>query len=236
MNGRSSGLAPLQPYDKTCRGTKGTMNTQPNAKQKDSIEQRRKFLRLGLASGTVALAAATGCAQPKSKQEGKQDSDSKSKRPEQGIDMEKWNRIKGKDYELGSGPAPGVCQLPGPNAKKNWPDMDKYKNVKTVPGMCQLCSTICGTVGYVKEGRLIKIEGNPKDPNSRGYLCARGHAGLNHLYHPERLLYPLKRVGARGEGKWKRVSWDEALDEIAEKLKKIRDSGCLLYTSPSPRD
>ena len=95
----------------------------------------------------------------------------------------------------------------------------KYVNVKKVPGMCQLCSTVCGIVGYVKNGRLIKIEGNPKDPNSRGHLCARGHAGLNHLYHPERLLFPLKRIGKRGEGKWKRISWDEALDEIADKLR-----------------
>ena len=91
--------------------------------------------------------------------------------------------------------------------------------------MCQLCSTVCGIMGHVKDGRLIKIEGNPNDPNSRGRVCARGQAGLNHLYHPERLLYPLKRVGARGEGKWKRISWDEALDEISEKLKAIRESG-----------
>ena len=48
---------------------------------------------------------------------------------------------------------------------------------------------------------------------------------LNHQYHPERLLYPLKRVGERGEGKWKRLTWDEALDEISAKLKPIRDSG-----------
>jgi len=133
------------------------MNTQPNADQKDSVEQRRKFLRLGLASGAVAIAAATGCAEKTvaKKQESKQEKGS-SKRPEQGVDIEKWRSIKGKDYELGSGPAPGVCQLPGPNAKKNWPDVNKYKNVKTVPGMCQLCSTVCGTIGYVKEGRLIK--------------------------------------------------------------------------------
>ena len=167
-------------------------------------------------------AAVSGCDQATSKSDSKQDQES-PKRPKQGIDMEKWNRIKGEAYE--SGTAPGVCNLPGPNAKRNWPDVNKYKNVTKVPGMCQLCSTICGTIGYVKEGRLIKIEGNPKDPNSRGYLCARGHAGLNHLYHPERLLYPLKRTGKRGEGKWKRVSWDEALEEIAEKLKAIRDSG-----------
>ncbi|MEM9412358.1 MAG: molybdopterin-dependent oxidoreductase, partial [Planctomycetota bacterium] len=105
------------------------------------------------------------------------------------------------------------------------PDPEKYKNTKQVPGMCQLCSTICGIIGHVKDGQLIKIEGNPNDPNSRGRLCARGQAGLNHLYHPERLLYPLRRVGKRGEGKWKRISWDEALDEIAAKLKAIRDSG-----------
>ncbi|MEO1994392.1 MAG: molybdopterin-dependent oxidoreductase [Planctomycetaceae bacterium] len=96
---------------------------------------------------------------------------------------------------------------------------------RKIPGMCQLCSTICGVVGYVKDGRLLKIEGNPNDPNSRGHLCARGHAGLNHLYHPERLLYPLKRVGQRGEGKWKRISWDAALNEIAAKLKRIREAG-----------
>jgi len=144
----------------------------------------------------------------------------------QGVDLEKWKKIKGKPYELGQfGEMPGVCQLPGPLAKRNWPDREKYNNVETVPGMCQLCSTVCGILGYVKDGRVIKIEGNPNDPNSRGHLCARGHAGLNHLYHPERLLYPLKRVGARGEGKWKRISWDEALDEIATKLKAVRDSG-----------
>ena len=196
----------------------------PADKTQTPVNARRRFLQLGLAVGATTLA---GCPSTQVKngessttitQQGKQ-------RPEQGIDLEKWKRIRGKAYETGSGPAPGVCQLPGPMKKKNWPDINKYKDTTQVPGMCQLCSTICGTIGHVKDGRLIKIEGNPKDPNSRGYLCARGHAGLNHLYHPERLLYPLKRVGKRGEGKWKRVSWDEALDEIAVKLKKVRDSG-----------
>ena len=132
---------------------------------------------------------------------------------------------KGAPYQIGGQKMPGVCLLPGPEAKRDWPPKNKYKDAEKVHGMCQLCSTICGITGYVKDGRLLKIEGNPNDPNSRGKLCARGHAGLNHLYHPERLLYPLKRVGARGEGKWKRISWDEALDEIAEKLKGIRDRG-----------
>ena len=60
-----------------------------------------------------------------------------------------------------------------------WPDVNKYKGTKKVPGMCQLCSTVCGIMGHVKDGRIIKIEGNPNDPNSRGRLCARGQAGLN---------------------------------------------------------
>lgn len=120
---------------------------------------------------------------------------------------------------------PGNNTIPGAEPKKQWPDLKKYEGVTKTPGMCQLCSTICGIVGHVKDGRLLKIEGNPNDPNSRGRVCARGQAGLNHLYHPERLLYPLKRVGQRGEGKWKRISWDEALDEIATKLKAVRESG-----------
>lgn len=172
-------------------------------------QSRRRFIALGMAF--AATVKATG--------------DEANPLP-QGVDLEKWNAIKGKPYELGKfGAAPGVCKLPGPNAKRNWPDRDKYKDVKKVPGMCQLCSTVCGIIGYVKDDRLIKVEGNPNDPNSRGHLCARGQAALNHLYHPERLLYPLKRVGARGEGKWKRISWNEALDEIATKLKAVRDSG-----------
>ncbi|MEL7496495.1 MAG: molybdopterin-dependent oxidoreductase [Planctomycetota bacterium] len=213
-----------------------TPNQSQDSEPTTSLDRRRLFLRLGVLAGASTL---IGCkpqsttssnqekgATPKSNQEaGKQDPE--PRRPKQGIDLEKWKRMKGKPYELGGGPAPGVCQLPGPQKKKNWPDRDKYKDVERVPGMCQLCSTVCGTIGLVKDGRLIKIEGNPNDPNSRGYLCARGHAGLNHLYHPERLLYPLKRVGERGEGKWKRISWDEALDEIAEKLKAIRESGKL---------
>ena len=127
---------------------------------------------------------------------------------------------------LGAATTATAGALPIIGANPNgWPSFEKYAGTKLMPGMCQLCSTICGIVGHVKDGRIIKIEGNPNDPNSRGRICARGQAGLNHQYHPERLLYPLKRVGARGEGKWKRISWDEALDEISTKLKAIRDSG-----------
>ena len=195
-------------------------------------KNRRGFLALGaalLASGLSGCGKKTAQQKAKSKTgSGKSTTlpQSQTQRPKQGVDLEKWNSIKGAPYEEGAFKGmPGVCKLPGPDAKRNWPDRDKYKNTTLVPGMCQLCSTVCGIMGHVKDGRLIKIEGNPNDPNSRGHLCARGHAGLNHQYHPERLLYPLKRVGKRGEGKWKRISWDDALNEIAEKLKKIREAG-----------
>ena len=211
------------------------LKREPNNKSNDQTSSRRRFLQLGLAAGSVTSLGALGCRPAGSPDESGSanttDDGLAGKLPQttdlpaQGIDMEKWNRIKGLPYESGSHPMPGVCNLPGPQKKKNWPDRNKYQGVETVPGMCQLCSTICGVVGHVKNDRIIKIEGNPSDPNSRGKLCARGHAGLNHQFHPERLLYPLKRVGARGEGKWKRISWDEALDEIAEKLKAVRESG-----------
>ena len=197
---------------------------------RDAVQTRRRFLQLGAAS--VSASVLSGCKQEKTvqdfqPQQGNAATQEKagSNAPPQGLDLEKWKKLKGEAYPEGTEKTPGVCPLPGPNAKRQWPDPNKYKGTKKVPGMCQLCSTICGIVGHVKDGRIIKLEGNPNDPNSRGRLCARGHAGLNHQYHPERLLYPIKRVGKRGEGKWKRLTWDEALDEISSKLKPIRDSG-----------
>ena len=190
------------------------------------LPSRRLFLRLGAAAMTAGMASPATSSTGQEIDETDADEIGSRKPLPPGIDLEKWRRLKSDPYEVGSfGAMPGVCQLPGPQAKRNWPDRDKYKGAKQVPGMCQLCSTVCGIIGYVKDGRLLKVEGNPKDPNSRGYLCARGQASLNHLYHPERLLYPLKRIGKRGEGKWKRITWDEALDEIATKLKVVRDSG-----------
>jgi len=199
-----------------------------------SSGSRRRFLQLGAAA--IGLWSAGGCAKntsnesspqqtPHDKPPAKSPAATASDPFPRKVDLENWRKIRGKPYEVGTVHMPGVCQLPGPNRKRNFPDKNKYKGAQQVPGMCQLCSTICGVIGYVKDGRLLKIEGNPNDPNSRGHLCARGHAGLNHLYHPERLLYPLKRVGQRGEGKWKRISWEEALDEIAAKLKTIREAG-----------
>jgi len=91
---------------------------------------------------------------------------------------------------------------------------------RVVKTSCQ-CHSECGVLVHVKDGKVVKIEGDPDHPLSEGMICPRGSAFTQLLYHPGRLKYPLKRAGARGEGKWKRISWDEALDMIATKFKEI---------------
>ena len=94
-----------------------------------------------------------------------------------------------------------------------------------LPTACWQCVTRCPAIGYVENGRLVKIEPQPNSIRTEGKMCAKGQAGVNQVYDPDRILYPLKRVGKRGEGKWKRISWDEALTEVAGRLKKLRDDG-----------
>ncbi len=78
----------------------------------------------------------------------------------------------------------------------------------------------CGLLVHVEGGRITKIQGDPDSPLSRGTLCAKGLAQLEKLSHPDRLKFPLKRVGERGEGKWARLSWEEALETVANKIKE----------------
>ena len=106
---------------------------------------------------------------------------------------------------------------------KEWPKK-VARRYTLVPTVCFNCESACGLLAYVDRETLEirKFEGNPVHPGSRGRNCAKGPATINQIYDPERILYPLKRVGARGEGRWKRISWDEALDEIAEKMRESR--------------
>lgn len=96
---------------------------------------------------------------------------------------------------------------------------------KAIPSTCMQCSSGCGILAFVSDGVVVKIEGNPNHPNNRGRLCAKGQAGINHLYSPDRLLFPLRRVGQRGEGKWKRISWEEATREIVTRLNYLKQEG-----------
>ncbi len=97
--------------------------------------------------------------------------------------------------------------------------------LKGVPSICQLCPARCGIIGFLEGDRLIKIGGNFKHPNNLGKLCARGLAGVNLAYDPERITHPMIRRGERGKGQWERISWDSAYREISSRLKGIYQSG-----------
>ena len=96
------------------------------------------------------------------------------------------------------------------------------KHCRIIPTICFNCEAACGLVAVVEKdtNKIRRFEGNPEHPGSRGRNCAKGPATLNQVNDPERIRYPLKRVGKRGEGKWERVSWDEVLDDIAGRVRK----------------
>jgi anaerobic selenocysteine-containing dehydrogenase len=94
-----------------------------------------------------------------------------------------------------------------------------YRIVKST---CRGCHGVCGVLLHIKEGKLVKVTGDPDSPTSRGYLCAKGASAPELLYHPDRLKYPLKRAGSRGGNRWKRITWDEALDTVSAKLLEVK--------------
>ncbi len=124
-------------------------------------------------------------------------------------------------------------QLASAPPKETW---DDWVSVEPVPGTgkrqerhymlvpttCFNCESACGLLAYVdrKDMRVRKFEGNPEHAGSRGRNCAKGPATINQITDPDRILYPLKRAGRRGEGKWARVSWDEVLDTLAARIRK----------------
>jgi anaerobic selenocysteine-containing dehydrogenase len=111
--------------------------------------------------------------------------------------------------------------------KERWDDwtyLDSRRAARRamlVPTTCFNCESACGLLAYVDRDTLAvrKFEGNPEHPGSRGRNCAKGPATLNQVTDPDRILYPLKRAGRRGEGRWVQVSWDEALDDIAGRIR-----------------
>ena len=88
--------------------------------------------------------------------------------------------------------------------------------------VCPVCDRACGINAFVKDGKIIKIEGCETSPAGRGYLCPRGISARGYIYKKDRVLYPLRRVGERGEGEFERISWDEAYRTIAERLGSIK--------------
>jgi anaerobic selenocysteine-containing dehydrogenase len=133
-----------------------------------------------------------------------------------------------------SEPEGGLAAYP-PVAR--WDDWEEYdpvawpRKVKRryalIPTICFNCEAACGLLAYVDQTtlKIQKFEGNPVHPGSRGRNCAKGPATLNQVQDAERILYPLRRTGARGAGQWERVTWDDVLDDVAGRIRKALVEG-----------
>src|SRR4030042_1338396 len=97
-------------------------------------------------------------------------------------------------------------------------EIEVYGYDAMVKSHCRMCHGGCGVFVYVKDGKIKKIAGDPDCPINHGTWCSKGIASSQLVYHPDRLTYPVKRIGPKGSGKWERITWDEALDTIAARM------------------
>jgi anaerobic selenocysteine-containing dehydrogenase len=128
----------------------------------------------------------------------------------------------------------GLAAYPPVERWDDWQEFDPVawprkvpRRYELIPTICFNCEAACGLLAYVDKDtlRIQKFEGNPVHPGSRGRNCAKGPATLNQVQDPERILYPMRRSGPRGSGQWQRVTWDEALDDIAGRIRKALVEG-----------
>jgi thiosulfate reductase / polysulfide reductase chain A len=103
-------------------------------------------------------------------------------------------------------------------SRKAMTEASSITDVKKIPNLCNGCSSRCGMMVTVSNGRLIRVEGNPLHSYSRGTLCARAHGSALLAYHPDRITEPLKK---NGNGEFEPISWEQAFKEIGEKCKQL---------------
>lgn len=145
--------------------------------------------------------------------------------------------------DLHDAPETALPRLTEPGNLRDYPPPEKWdhwteyeaksglrrqkRDYMIVPTNCFNCEAGCGLLSYIDKDtmQVRKFEGNPYHPGSRGRNCAKGPATINQISDPDRILYPLKRVGARGEGHWERVTWNEVLDDIAARLRTALGEG-----------
>ena len=102
-------------------------------------------------------------------------------------------------------------------------EIEAYGYDSVVKSHCRMCHGGCGVLVYIKDGKAVKIAGDPDCLISHGTVCSKGIASLQLAYHPDRLTYPVRRIGAKGSGKWERISWDEALSTTAERILRYKE-------------
>jgi anaerobic selenocysteine-containing dehydrogenase len=102
-------------------------------------------------------------------------------------------------------------------------EMEVYGYDGAVKSHCRMCHGGCGVIVYTQGGKVAKIAGDPSCPINHGTLCSKGLASAQVAYHPERLTYPVKRIGPKASGRWQRISWDEALDTIAGRILSYKE-------------
>ena len=134
-----------------------------------------------------------------------------------------------------------ACRAPDKQLIRFVPEEELIPGIATwKPSVCTLCSAGCGLLvrvmqgeaevvrhgqqGLIKMGLAKKLEGNPQHPVNQGKLCARGQAGLQVLYHPDRITHPIKRTGARGSGEFQQITWDDAVKELSAHLAGLQAS------------
>src|SRR6058998_2070530 len=137
----------------------------------------------------------------------------------------------------------GLAAYPPVERWDDWQELDPVawprkvpRRYELIPTICFNCEAACGLLAYVDKDslRIQKFEGNPLHPGSRGRNCAKGPATLNQVQDPERILYPMRRTGPRGGGQWERITWDEALDDIAGRIRKALVEGRPKGSTPRP--
>jgi anaerobic selenocysteine-containing dehydrogenase len=143
--------------------------------------------------------------------------------------MDPTDNNKARSETFYPGPSRGrLAAFPPKERWDDWTELDSRawprrveRHYSIVPTTCFNCESACGLLAYIDKvtGEVQKFEGNPEHPGSRGRNCAKGPATLNQVTDPDRILYPLKRSGKRGEGKWERTTWDEALDTLATRIR-----------------
>lgn len=117
----------------------------------------------------------------------------------------------------------GGTTLSGADVLAKSAEKEKLSGNRKIPTVCEMCVNKCAAIAQVEDGIVKKLDPNPYFPKSRNMLCARGVAGIKALYDPDRLKYPMIRVGKRGDGRFKKVTWNEAYEYIKDKMVQILD-------------